>query len=127
MGIYTPRCGERENIQLGEYLYAPLCRGVYIRPAVKRKWIEKYYKAKLCRKHVIVWSLFIFSVDANESSNMYFAFRWLLILFKREFVMDDVMRLWEVRCYTLAPPSPLPSLCPCVIPPHSSLCVHRLN
>lgn len=31
-----------------------------------------------------------------DSSNMYFCFRWLLVLFKREFVYSDIMRLWEV-------------------------------
>jgi hypothetical protein len=35
-------------------------------------------------------------LDRNESSNMYFCFRWILILFKREFLFTDVMRLWEV-------------------------------
>lgn len=33
----------------------------------------------------------------NNSSNMYFFFRWMLISFKREFSFDDVMHLWEVR------------------------------
>ncbi|UJR35734.1 hypothetical protein I4U23_028484 [Adineta vaga] len=32
----------------------------------------------------------------NNSSNMYFFFRWMLICFKREFSFDDVMHLWEV-------------------------------
>ncbi|XP_050540595.1 TBC1 domain family member 15 isoform X2 [Daktulosphaira vitifoliae] len=31
-----------------------------------------------------------------DSSNMYFCFRWLLVLFKREFVYSDIMQLWEV-------------------------------
>jgi len=31
-----------------------------------------------------------------DSSNMYFCFRWLLVLFKREFIHSDIMRLWEV-------------------------------
>lgn len=35
-------------------------------------------------------------LDANDSGNLFFAFRWLLILFKREFAMEDTMRLWEV-------------------------------
>jgi Rab-GTPase-TBC domain len=34
--------------------------------------------------------------ESQESSNMYFCFRWLLILFKREFSFPDIMRLWEV-------------------------------
>ncbi|CAF0782574.1 unnamed protein product [Adineta ricciae] len=32
----------------------------------------------------------------NNSSNMYFFFRWMLICFKREFSFEDVMYLWEV-------------------------------
>ena len=32
----------------------------------------------------------------NESINMYFCFRWILILFKREFTFPDIMKLWEV-------------------------------
>lgn len=35
-------------------------------------------------------------LEKNESSNMYFCFRWILILFKREFSFPNVMRLWEV-------------------------------
>jgi hypothetical protein len=33
----------------------------------------------------------------NNSSNMYFFFRWMLICFKREFSFEDVMYLWEVN------------------------------
>lgn len=35
-------------------------------------------------------------LEKNESSNMYFCFRWILILFKREFTFPDINRLWEV-------------------------------
>ncbi|XP_049939732.1 TBC1 domain family member 15 isoform X1 [Schistocerca serialis cubense] len=35
-------------------------------------------------------------LDQNDSANMFFCFRWLLVLFKREFPLHDVMRLWEV-------------------------------
>lgn len=35
-------------------------------------------------------------LEKNESSNMYFCFRWILILFKREFTFPHIMRLWEV-------------------------------
>lgn len=35
-------------------------------------------------------------LEKNESSNMYFCFRWILILFKREFSFPNIMRLWEV-------------------------------
>ncbi|XP_053694266.1 TBC1 domain family member 15 [Sabethes cyaneus] len=32
----------------------------------------------------------------NQSENMYFCFRWLLVWFKREFANKDIMQLWEV-------------------------------
>lgn len=32
----------------------------------------------------------------KDSANMYFCFRWLLVWFKREFSLPDIMRLWEV-------------------------------
>ncbi|XP_062553146.1 TBC1 domain family member 15 [Armigeres subalbatus] len=32
----------------------------------------------------------------NQSENMYFCFRWLLVWFKREFSNSDIMLLWEV-------------------------------
>jgi hypothetical protein len=35
-------------------------------------------------------------LEKHESGNMFFCFRWLLVLFKREFSYQDIMRLWEV-------------------------------
>jgi hypothetical protein len=35
-------------------------------------------------------------LEDNESSNMYFCFRWILILFKREFSYPDIFKLWEI-------------------------------
>ncbi|KFM82450.1 TBC1 domain family member 15, partial [Stegodyphus mimosarum] len=35
-------------------------------------------------------------LEKHDSGNMYFAFRWLLILFKRDFKFMEIMRLWEV-------------------------------
>ena len=40
---------------------------------------------------------FVSLADSQESSNLYFCFRWLLICFKREFSMDNTLVLWEVR------------------------------
>lgn len=34
-------------------------------------------------------------LDQHDSSNMFFCFRWLLVLFKREFTHDDILTLWE--------------------------------
>lgn len=35
-------------------------------------------------------------LSKNESGNMFFCFRWLLVLFKREFSAADIMKLWEI-------------------------------
>ncbi|XP_064489969.1 TBC1 domain family member 15-like isoform X2 [Ornithodoros turicata] len=35
-------------------------------------------------------------LDQHDSGNLYFCFRWLIILFKREFKFEDIMKLWEV-------------------------------
>lgn len=35
-------------------------------------------------------------LERHDSDNMFFCFRWLLVLFKREFPYQDIMRLWEV-------------------------------
>ncbi|XP_014664180.1 PREDICTED: TBC1 domain family member 15-like [Priapulus caudatus] len=35
-------------------------------------------------------------LESNDSGNLYFCFRWVLIIFKREFIFADIMRLWEV-------------------------------
>jgi TBC1 domain family member 15 len=34
--------------------------------------------------------------ESKDCLNMFFCFRWLLVLFKREFSFDAVQRLWEV-------------------------------
>lgn len=41
-------------------------------------------------------SKFFDYLDRNDSANMYFCFRWILILFKREFSFPDCMKLWEI-------------------------------
>ena len=35
-------------------------------------------------------------LDAKDSGNLFFVFRWLLIWFKREFPFTDIMHMWEV-------------------------------
>ncbi|VDK75922.1 unnamed protein product [Litomosoides sigmodontis] len=35
-------------------------------------------------------------LESHNSDDMYFCFRWVLVVFKREFCFDDIMRLWEV-------------------------------
>uniref|UniRef100_A0A0B6ZN35 TBC1 domain family member 15 n=1 Tax=Arion vulgaris TaxID=1028688 RepID=A0A0B6ZN35_9EUPU len=35
-------------------------------------------------------------LESHDSGNFYFCFRWILILFKREFNFGDIQRLWEV-------------------------------
>lgn len=48
-----------------------------------------------CLVSVIVPDLATY-LEKHNSSNMFFCFRWLLVLFKREFSHQDIMRLWEV-------------------------------
>ena len=49
--------------------------------------------------HVVLCHLLFDRLAENNSSNMYFFFRWMLICFKREFSFDDVMHLWEVNIH----------------------------
>jgi TBC1 domain family member 15 len=35
-------------------------------------------------------------LDTRDSGNLFFCFRWLLVLFKREFNYPAILRLWEV-------------------------------
>ena len=34
-------------------------------------------------------------LESKESLNMLFCFRWILVLFKREFPFDKILRLWD--------------------------------
>ena len=33
----------------------------------------------------------------TDNLNMFFCFRWILVVFKREFPFNDIITLWEVR------------------------------
>ena len=40
-------------------------------------------------------------LEATDSANMLFCFRWLIVSFKREFSFEDIKRVWEVgRLFT---------------------------
>ncbi|XP_012276794.1 TBC1 domain family member 15 isoform X2 [Orussus abietinus] len=56
-------------------------------------------KAQLCQLHallLITEPQLSQYLEKNDSSNMFFCFRWLLVLFKREFNTVDIMKLWEI-------------------------------
>lgn len=56
-------------------------------------------KLQLTQLHTLLSILdpqFTHYLDQHESGNMFFCFRWLLVLFKREFTQENIMRLWEV-------------------------------
>jgi TBC1 domain family member 15 len=36
-----------------------------------------------------------FYLESKEATNLYFCFRWLLVIFKREFEFQQILRLWE--------------------------------
>ena len=38
--------------------------------------------------------------DSQGAAHLLFCFRWLLIMFKREFKFEDVKSIWEVSCYS---------------------------
>ncbi|XP_011309116.1 TBC1 domain family member 15 isoform X2 [Fopius arisanus] len=56
-------------------------------------------KAQLCQLHTllnITEPQLAQYLSNHESGNMFFCFRWLLVLFKREFNAIDIIKLWEV-------------------------------
>ncbi|XP_066599731.1 TBC1 domain family member 15 isoform X1 [Prorops nasuta] len=56
-------------------------------------------KAQLCQLHTLLTATepeLAHYLNRHDSGNMFFCFRWLLVLFKREFNALDIMKLWEV-------------------------------
>ncbi|KAK0080620.1 hypothetical protein PV325_013649 [Microctonus aethiopoides] len=56
-------------------------------------------KAQLCQLHTLLNTTepqLAQYLNKHESGNMFFCFRWLLVLFKREFNAIDIIKLWEV-------------------------------
>ncbi|XP_012174172.2 TBC1 domain family member 15 isoform X2 [Bombus terrestris] len=56
-------------------------------------------KAQLCQLYTLLSTTdpqLAHYLNKHDSGNMFFCFRWLLVLFKREFNAVDIMRLWEV-------------------------------
>jgi hypothetical protein len=70
--------------------------------------------------------------EARECLNYFFAFRWLLIHFKREFPFDQVRRCW--RCLLCCVPACFPAhlsvdihICACAVPVQMLMRVHCLR
>ncbi|CAL7934656.1 unnamed protein product [Xylocopa violacea] len=56
-------------------------------------------KAQLCQLYTLLSTTdpqLAHYLNKHDSGNMFFCFRWLLVLFKREFNAVDIMRLWEI-------------------------------
>ncbi|KAK2579535.1 hypothetical protein KPH14_010837 [Odynerus spinipes] len=56
-------------------------------------------KAQLCHLYTLLSTTdpqLAHYLNQHDSGNMFFCFRWLLVLFKREFNSTDVMKLWEI-------------------------------
>lgn len=56
-------------------------------------------KTQLCQLHTLLSTTdpeLANYLNRQESGNMFFCFRWLLVLFKREFTAIDIMKLWEI-------------------------------
>ncbi|XP_076174355.1 TBC1 domain family member 15/17 [Ptiloglossa arizonensis] len=56
-------------------------------------------KAQLCQLYTLLSTTdpqLAHYLNKQDSGNMFFCFRWLLVLFKREFNAMDIMKLWEI-------------------------------
>ncbi|CAK9821099.1 TBC1 domain family member 15 [Anthophora plagiata] len=56
-------------------------------------------KAQLCQLYTLLSTIdpqLAHYLNKHDSGNMFFCFRWLLVLFKREFNALNIMELWEV-------------------------------
>lgn len=56
-------------------------------------------KTQLCQLYTLLSTTdpqLAYYLNNHDSGNMFFCFRWLLVLFKREFSAVDIMKLWEV-------------------------------
>lgn len=56
-------------------------------------------KAQLCQLYTLLCTTepqLAYYLNRHDSSNMFFCFRWLLVLFKREFSAIDILKLWEI-------------------------------
>ncbi|KAG7213329.1 hypothetical protein KM043_002626 [Ampulex compressa] len=56
-------------------------------------------KAQLCQLYTLLSTTdpqLAHYLNKHDSGNMFFCFRWLLVLFKREFNAVDIMKLWEI-------------------------------
>lgn len=56
-------------------------------------------KAQLCQLYTLLSTIdpqLSTYLSKHDSGNMFFCFRWLLVLFKREFNCIDIMILWEI-------------------------------
>lgn len=59
------------------------CRGMHAQLSSLRKLIQQLDPP--------LWSHF----QQKDATNLFFCYRWILILFKREFNFDQVLRLWD--------------------------------
>lgn len=60
---------------------------------------QKGMKAQLCQLYTLLCTTepqLAYYLNRHDSGNMFFCFRWLLVLFKREFSAIDILKLWEI-------------------------------
>ncbi|EFN71083.1 TBC1 domain family member 15 [Camponotus floridanus] len=60
---------------------------------------QKGMKTQLCQLHTLLCTTepqLAYYLNRHDSGNMFFCFRWLLVLFKREFSAIDILKLWEI-------------------------------
>ncbi|XP_012222264.1 TBC1 domain family member 15 isoform X2 [Linepithema humile] len=59
---------------------------------------QKGMKEQLCQLYTLLCTTepqLAYYLNRHDSGNMFFCFRWLLVLFKREFSAIDIFKLWE--------------------------------
>ncbi|KAG5308860.1 TBC15 protein, partial [Acromyrmex insinuator] len=60
---------------------------------------QKGMKGQLCQLYTLLCTTepqLAYYLNRHDSGNMFFCFRWLLVLFKREFSAIDILKLWEI-------------------------------
>lgn len=81
-----------KNIELITYYY-------YTKQSSNFEIDQAGMKAQLCQLYTLLSATdpqLAHYLNKHDSGNMFFCFRWLLVLFKREFNAVDIMKLWEI-------------------------------
>jgi hypothetical protein len=90
--FYRDQSGMRKQLHLLELLIKFVDPPLY---AHLGKFNEGWKASIFCMMGKYLYLLFLLT-DRIDSMNLFCCFRWLLIVFKREFEFEDIKSLWEV-------------------------------